>query len=77
MEILTISVKDFKTLTEKCHSHVMGESAGTPERRHSVSPSVESKKYMMPYSNVKYCCIAGDRSGRFSRSNSRQSSPNR
>ena len=52
VEIVMISVKDFKTLTEKCHSHVMGESAGTPERRQSVSPSVESKGNINPQFEV-------------------------
>merc|ERR1719410_2366684 len=52
--------EDLKNLTGKCHSHVMGDSSGTPERRQSVSPHIER-----------------DRTGRFSRSNSRQGSPNR
>ena len=40
--IISIS-QDLKTLTGKCHSHVMGDSSGTPERRQSVSPHIESE----------------------------------
>ena len=35
--------KDLKNLAGKCHSHVMGDSSGTPERRQSVSPHIESE----------------------------------
>ena len=41
-KLISCRLKDFKDLTEKCHCHVMGDSAGTPERRQSVSPHIES-----------------------------------
>ena len=41
---LIISIlKELKNLTGKCHSHVMGDNSGTPERRQSVSPHIESE----------------------------------
>ena len=42
--LINISIlQDLKNLTGKCHSHVMGDSSGTPERRQSVSPHIESE----------------------------------
>ena len=77
--LINISIlQDLKNLTGKCHSHVMGDSSGTPERRQSVSPHIESEDFAL-YIFYRYHAITfpGDRTGRFSRSNSRQGSPNR
>lgn len=43
--------QELKNLTGKCHSHVMGDSSGTPERRQSVSPHIESEDW-----NFKFYC---------------------
>ena len=45
-----IAFKDFKALTEDCHSHVVGDKE-TPERRQSVSPNPFESKYFLAKQN--------------------------